>query len=91
MVLISVGSFLMRFLVMWIGFYFIVSNYQYTATEFAVFLTASFGGAALQVFTTEMTADTQILFWVYPISLFVGFLIYSLLPGKRELPKLRIV
>ncbi len=73
---------------MWIGLYFIAREGTFTATEYAAFLTAFFGGAVISVFTTMTDNDTKILFWVYPIGLFAAFLLYYLLPGKRALPKM---
>jgi hypothetical protein len=92
-ILIIVGTILMGVIVMWVGFYFIAREKEdnYTAGEYAAFLTAFFGGAVIQVFTTQLNPDTQVLFWWYPIGLFVGFVAYYVLPGQRTLPKLRVL
>jgi hypothetical protein len=86
--LVCIGSFLMGFIVMWIGLYFIAREGTFTASEYAAFLTAFFGGAVISVFTTMTDGDTKILFWVYPIGLFAAFLLYYLLPGPRTFPKM---
>ncbi|MDD1665338.1 MAG: hypothetical protein LUQ32_08265 [Methanomicrobiales archaeon] len=79
---ISLGSTIMGFVVGWLGLYFIAREISFTAAEFGGFITAFFGGAVLQVYTTQLAADTRILFWFYPIGLLAALLFYNLGDGK---------
>ncbi len=84
MAFISISAFLMGFVVMWIGFFFISRELQFTAAEFGGFITSFFGGAVIAVYTTMLNPATQILFWWYPIGLAVGLLVYHLAPASAK-------
>jgi len=86
--LISIGSLVMGFVVMWIGLYFIARTTEFTAAEFGGFMTAFFGGAVIAVFTTfQSEPETKVLFWWYPIGLIVIMLVYHW-PPKPKTQKL---
>ena len=88
MAFISISAFLMGFVVMWIGFFFISRELQFTAAEFGGFITSFFGGAVIAVYTTMLNPATQILFLVVSnrsCSWFVG-----LSPCTRQCEKIKL-
>jgi fluoride ion exporter CrcB/FEX len=85
--LMVVGSFIIGFIVMWIAFLFIAREKEFTAAEFGGFISAFFGGAILTVYTTQLTSETQWIFWIYPIGLGVGMICYRAWGGTVDKTK----
>ena len=75
--LMTIGSFIMGFIVIWIAFFFFAREKEFTAAEFGGFITAFFGGAILTIFTTFTNAETQWIFWWYPVGLLIGMFAYK--------------
>jgi hypothetical protein len=82
------ASAVMGFVIMWIGYYFIDREQTFTAAEFGGFITAFFGGAILEIYTTQLDSGTRFIFWFYPIGLFIGLVVYHRLDDDSKM-KLR--
>jgi len=76
MLLEIIGTIIMGFIVMWIGFYFIARETTFNAAEFGGFLSAFFGGAVLQIYTTQLSDETKFIFWFYPVGLGAALIVY---------------
>ena len=77
-----IGSLVMGFIVMWLAFYFFAREDKFTAAEYAGFITAMFGGAIIEVFTTQLTDQTRYIFWFYPLGLLIAMLLYYCVGGQ---------
>jgi uncharacterized membrane protein YeaQ/YmgE (transglycosylase-associated protein family) len=75
-------------IVMWIAFFFFAREKDFTAAEFGGFISAFFGGAILQVYTTQLTDETKFIFWFYPIGLLLGMIAYKISGGKVKVEEL---
>jgi len=73
----AAGSLFMGFFVAWVAFYFFNRDKTFNATEFGAFMAVIFGGTIIQVFTSFLTTPNQWIFWVYPIGLVFGMIIYG--------------
>jgi len=81
----ALSSTIMGFVVMWIGYYFIAREQTFTAAEFGGFITAFFGGAVIEIFTTQFNNEAKFIFWFYPVGLFIGLLAYHYLPVDSKM------
>jgi len=69
----SLGSLITGILVMWIVLIFMRRFRTFDAKGLATVIAAIFGGA---VFTYLVANDRSVL-WVYPIGLFLGFVVFQ--------------
>jgi hypothetical protein len=76
------SSFFMGFIVMWLAFYFFAREDKFGASEYAGFISTMFGGAIIEVYTTQLTDQTRYIFWFYPIGLMVAMIVYWGIGGK---------
>jgi hypothetical protein len=84
----ALSSILLGAIVMYIGFFFIAREKNFTAAEFGGFITAFLGGAILTVYTTHLNQESQWIFWFYPVGLLCGMIAYWALGGAITVAKL---
>ncbi len=85
-ILEPVGVFCTGFVVMWMGFFFVVRFKDYNIEALTGIIAILFGGVVLQFVQYADKTD----FWYYPVGLLIGLIGYGLNRKYNVLPSMRL-
>ena len=74
----------MGFFVSWVAFIFFNRETSFNATEFGTFMGVIFGGTIITIFSSYLTNQNQWIFWIYPVGLVIGMIVYILIDYRMK-------